>query len=568
MAAAGEDRAPRSAEATPQERIDEIVRALSGRAEDWTRVGLRERAGLLAACIGGVLRVAEEWVDRSCRAQGVDPRSRQAGELWLSGPVTTIRSLRLTAEALRAGGRPAPAALLRRGDQWIAEVVPSRLLERIVFPGLRAQVWLEPGAEPTQGRIYRDHACGAARPGVALVLGAGNVAAIAPRDVVHKLFVDDQVVVLKMHPVNEYLGPLFEQAFSSLIDAGYLAVVYGAAETGKHLCRHPLIDSIHLTGSHLTHDAIAWGGDPEERARRKAAGEPCLSKRVTSELGCVSPVIVVPGRWSDRELDYQSRSVAGMVTYNASFNCNAAKLVITSRGWPQREAFLQRLECALAATPPRPAYYPGAADRHAAFVARYPGAALLGAPAAERELPWALVRGVPADPGEPALGREAFCAVVAETAVEAADAAPFLAGAVALCNEGVWGSLSAMMLVDPRTERALGGRVDDAVAALRYGGVAINAWSGLLFGLAGTSWGAFPGNPLSDVGSGIGCVGNALLFDHPQKSVLRAPFVSWPKPVWFADHRTLRGLGRRLTRFEAAPSWRRLLPLLGLAARA
>ena len=41
---------------------------------------------------------------------------------------------------------------------------------------------------------------------VALVLGAGNQTAVACMDILHKLLVDDAVVVCKMNPVNEYLG--------------------------------------------------------------------------------------------------------------------------------------------------------------------------------------------------------------------------------------------------------------------------------------------------------------------------------------------------------------------------
>jgi hypothetical protein len=41
---------------------------------------------------------------------------------------------------------------------------------------------------------------------VALVLGAGNQTPVACMDILHKLFVDDAVVICKMNPVNEYLG--------------------------------------------------------------------------------------------------------------------------------------------------------------------------------------------------------------------------------------------------------------------------------------------------------------------------------------------------------------------------
>ena len=45
-----------------------------------------------------------------------------------------------------------------------------------------------------------------------------------------------------------------------------------------------------------------------------ARGEPLLKKRITSELGNVSAVLVVPGPWTEADLEYQGRNVAGMVT--------------------------------------------------------------------------------------------------------------------------------------------------------------------------------------------------------------------------------------------------------------
>lgn len=37
---------------------------------------------------------------------------------------------------------------------------------------------------------------------------------------------------------------------------------------------------------------------------------------------------------------------------------------------------------------------------------------------------------------------------------------------------------------------------------------------------------------LQDIGSGVGFVHNTYMFDHPQKSVLRAPWTYSPQPLW------------------------------------
>lgn len=549
--------------------LDASVARVADRKDAWVRIGIGERAALLRRAIAGVLEVADEWVSAACAARGLDPRRPEAGEEWVSGPMTTVRNLRLLAEALDHGGAPPPLRIRSREDgQLVADVFPQTRLDRIVYSGMRVEVWIEPGKPASQGALYREKAQGIQRPGrVALVLGAGNVSSIAPLDAVSRLFVDDEVVVLKMNPVNDYLAPLFRRAFRALIEPGFLEIVTGGPEAGEYLCHHPQIGSIHLTGSDRTHDRIVWGEEGEEQQRRKTLGQPLLDKPITSELGCVTPVLVAPGRWTDGELDYQARNVASMVVHNASFNCNAAKVVVLARGWCQRQAFLDRLHEAFAALPPRRAYYPGAEQRYRAFLDRYPSARAFGAGGAH-VVPWTVIPNVPPNAGEYALTREAFCGVLAEVSLDVSDPVAFLREAVPFVNEHVWGNLSAVLLVDGRTGRRHRGEVEAALATLRYGGVGLNVWTGANFALGVATWGAYPGNTLANVRSGIGVVHNTMLFDHPQKSIVRGPFRMWPKPVWFADHRTLHVLGRLATFFEADPSIVKLPPLVWAALRA
>ena len=132
---------------------------------------------------------------------------------------------------------------------------------------------------------------------IALVLGAGNIASIAPLDVLYKLYAEGRVCMLKMNPVNDYLGPIFEDIFADLARAGFVRFAYGGADVGEYLTHHDGVDEIHITGSARTHDAIVFGTGEEGRTR-KASGQPLTTKRMTSELGNVSPTIVVPGPWS------------------------------------------------------------------------------------------------------------------------------------------------------------------------------------------------------------------------------------------------------------------------------
>jgi acyl-CoA reductase-like NAD-dependent aldehyde dehydrogenase len=540
---------------TPTDVADSALRRLAANKDAWVRVGIPERIGYLRQISERIVVGSEAWVRDACRAKGLDPDAPHAGEEWLGGPMTTLRNVRMLIETLEAGGQPSIPSVRTRGDQQIATVFPANLKDRLMFTGFVGEVWLEPGKAPTQGRIYRDKAEGRHGAGkVSLVLGAGNVASIGPMDAFYKLFVEDEVVILKTNPVNAYLGPHLERVMQPLIEAGFFAIVHGGAEIGQFLTHHELVESIHMTGSDRTHDAIVWGGDPDEQARRKAANEPKITKPITSELGCVTPVIVVPGEWSESDLDFQARHVAGMVANNGSFNCNAAKVLVTAAGWPQEKAFLAKVRAALAGTPVRKAYYPGAKDRYRKFLENYPEA---DRTSEERDdvVPWTVLPSVPARAGEYALTNEAFCGVLAQVSLDAADPVDFLRKVVPFANDEVWGTLSCVLLIHPSVEKAHPTEVDGAIADLRYGGIGVNVWAGVVYGLVATTWGAFPGHTLQDVRSGIGVVHNSYLLDHPQKSVVKAPFRIMPTPAWFADHRNQASLGRALTQFEASPGW-------------
>jgi hypothetical protein len=237
-------------------------------------------------------------------------------------------------------------------------VFPRDRFDRLFYPGVTIDVWLET-PEPAYAPRDPDGA-------VVLVLGAGNVASIGLMDLLYKLFVEDHVVVLKMHPINDYVGPHAERAFAPLIDAGCLRIVYGDA-------------------------------------------------------------------------------------------------------------------------------------------------------------------------------------------------------AVRFCNEHVAGTLSAVILADPRSRARLGAGFDRAVADLRYGTVAINQWSAMSYALAVAPWGAYPGHTRDAIGSGIGVVHNTQMLDRAVKSVLDAPLTTRPKPAWFVTHRRAHIVARRLARFEASPSWWRV-PGIAIAA--
>ena len=553
--------------------LDQAVRDVAANALRWAETPASTRAQLLESIIEATYQVSAEWNAAACRAKGYEPSSPEGGEELFSGVGTFLRMAQVFRQSmidLATKGRPQyPGPVKHRpGHRLSVQVMPASTFDKVLYAGQTGEIWMTPGVD--EGQIQAGQALAyhdpLAHTGVSLVLGAGNVASLGPRDVLSKLFAEGKVVVLKANPVNDYLVPYWERAMKVLIDGGFLRIVSGGARVGSFLTGHDLVQDIHVTGSDKTHDAIVFGVG-EEGARRKAENRPQVTKPVSCELGNVSPVVIVPGQWSAKELDYQARHVASMVANNAGFNCLTPRVIVTSKGWAQRDAFLDALESVFASLTPRRAYYPGAATRRADFLAQHPDAHQIGSSEGDA-MPWTVIRGVDAnDQSEICLNVEAFCALTSETALDETSPAAFLAAASELCNERVWGTLSMTILCDPRTMKQpeVAAALDRAVADLRYGSIGVNLWHAMSFAFATTAWGAYPGHAITDIQSGNGFVGNSFLFSQVQKSVVRGPFMANPAPAWFVTNRHAHVVLGKLLDFEAHPSWLKV-PALMLAA--
>ncbi|SDT33431.1 aldehyde dehydrogenase (NAD(P)+) [Friedmanniella luteola] len=555
-----------STRATPAADLDRAVAELQERARPFARLAPGAKADLVRACLPRVVAVAAAWSARGLEAKDLPPT---AAEEWLAGPLPVVRHLRLLADALDVVARDGRPPLgtghrLREDGRVEVDVFPVSRADRLLYAGTTAHVLLQEGVDVDEARRLQAPFYAETDPdgGVCLVLGAGNASSIPAMDVLTKLFNEGQVCLLKINPVNEWVGPLLEQALEPLVSGGYLRVVYGGADEGRHLAEHPGVDAVHLTGSARTHDALVWGPPGADQDRRRAADDPVLRVPITSELGNVTPVVVVPHRYSDPELAFQARYLATMVANNASFNCISAKVLVTAAGWPQREKFLALLTGYLRAIPTRLAYYPGAADRYDALTGGR-DVQTVGERVGGR-LPWTLVRGLDAGADDPLFRTEPFCAVLSETALGGTDPVTFLADATTFCNDTLWGTLSAELVVPPALQQdpAVARALDRAVLDLRYGNVAVNHWPAVNYALVSLPWGGHPSATLQDVQSGLGWVHNTFMLGGLEKAVLRGSIRSRTTPPWFADLPDAGRAGADLVRFEADPRLRRLPGLL------
>jgi hypothetical protein len=556
--------------------LDAAVATLGERASAWTALDVPTRIAVLDELLEDTLAAAPAWALAAAEAKGIARDSTLMGEDWLSGPaavLSNLRKLRETLEQIVATGRPQPPELrVAESGQVVADVFPSDGLDRVLFPGFHGEVRLQRDVTLDQaveriGRIYRPG--GTPPPQVALVLGAGNVSSIGPMDALYELFAEGRVVLLKMHPVNEHLGPHIAEAFQALVRAGFLRIVYGGAEVGSYLTQHDGVDKVHVTGSDETHDAVVFGPG-EEGERRKAADEPILDKPITSELGNVTPVIVVPGPWSKSDLAFHGDNIASMLVHNGGFNCVAARAVVTHRAWSRRRDLLNAIRDSLRTAEERVPYYPGAVDRWRTFTEAHRQAEWFSEEGEDR-VPFTFIPELdPADTGCPAFTTEAFCGVMGEVALDAPRSVPaFVEQAVAFCNDTLWGSLSATILVHPASlkDPLVAEAVERAIDELRYGSVVVNHWAAASYAMVTPTWGAYPGHPRTDIQSGSGIVHNTYLLEDVEKSVCRGPFRTPTKPVWFHNHRRLHQVGPALAELTGTGDKRVLPRLLWAAAR-
>ena len=464
--------------------------------------------------------------------------------------------------------REAPDGRLR------VQVFPDGAFDRITFAQTTAEVWMQPGVTreslvPGQAAAYADPI---AHAGTALVLAAGNVASLGPRDVLSKLFVEGKVVVMKANPVNEYLVPHWSRALAPLIDAGVLRIVQGGAAVGQYLTGHARIDEVHITGSDKTYDAVVFGTGTRVRGARRPTSR-VLDKPVTAELGNVSPVIVVPGKWSIGELRYQAEHVATMLVNNAGFNCISA----ACRRHPRAVAPTRRLP--RGADPdagrdhgPGRAYYPGAAGPPRCLRGGPPRGRGARARAPTDALPWTFIRGVPA--GSTSTTSASTSSRSAESWPRRRSSAPTRprSSTPPRPSATTWSGerWAPRVIVSPSSmrEQAVAGAVERAVADLRYGSIGVNLWHGLSFAMGSTTWGAYPGHPRTDIQSGTGVVGQRRHV-RPPAEVGGARARSGRGPSRRGSPRRADGYDvmRRFVAFEAEPSAAKIPGLLLAAMR-
>lgn len=555
------------------EAYDADLMALNAAKDNWAKMTTDRRIALLKRVKDHLMDVAEDWVNAAASAKQIPEGSPLKGEEWISGPypvMAACNGLISTLSQMEGKGfaKHLPTRLLP-DRRTAVKVTPHTIWDHLLISGVKCEVWMKSGVN--KGNLAHHVASAYDVPSskrkgkVALILGAGNIASITPLDAFQKLFLENQVVLIKMNPVNDYLTPFLHQALKPLIDIDAVRVVKGGGAAGAYLCEHDLVEEIHITGAGATHDAIVWGTGPEAK-KNKQAGTPKNQRKITSELGAVCPTIVVPGPWSAADLKFQADNIATQKMHNHGYNCVACQALIMPEGWARSEQLMKHLKNLLSNCARGP-YYPGGQDRMERFtnhagatdkVARSVGPAIEIAKLDDENADWFTQT-------------EVFGPAMATKYLPAPDAERFLEAAIKYANEELYGTLGANIVIHPKTIREIGRkRFEELLTDLKYGAIAINGWTGIAFLITVCPWGGYPNSTLDDVGSGIGTVHNTFMLENVERTVVQAPWRPFPrgvlsgqltllpKPPWFISNRQQHHVGKLLTRFQYKPSFLKL----------
>jgi aldehyde dehydrogenase (NAD(P)+) len=562
--------------------IDAALEVLDENKARWARLPVATKIHILDGIRTRVGTVAHAWVEAAAEAKQIPPGSQLVGEEWTSGPYALAASAAALADTLRRieGGTRVlegyPIRTLANG-QVAVTVFPANFEDRLFLSAHTAEVWMQPGVE--EADLERSAASFYRKTDpegfVSLVLGAGNIASIAPLDALTELFNYGAVTAVKLNPINVYLGPFLKEIFGELIEGGFIRFVYGGTDEGIYLTRHRIVEHVHVTGAGRTHDAIVYGVGVEGE-RRKADDEPIISVPVTAELGGVGPTIVVGGRWSDADLRYQAEHIVSQKLHNHGFNCIACQVLVLPDEWEQADDLLDAMRGVVSEVGDRGAYYPGVAERHAQAVASHGSAEVLTNGAG----PVTFITDLdPAMNEDVCFTTEFFGAVLGVVRLPGADTAAYLDNAVAFANDTLDGNLGANLIIHPATAKRDPDALEQAIGNLRYGTIAVNSWVGVAFAINRATWGAFPGNRRNDIGSGTGVVHNSLMLERTERSVVRGAFAPFPRtlrqgaihveptPPFFVTNRQAAHLGELLTESVVDGSRRHLPAIVATAMR-
>ena len=142
---------------------DLIIANISKNKTRWKELAYGSKLDYLKSIQSNLERYAKEFTDSQIKFRGAisgGPTFNVEGGAWVTGPIflgTVVHTLIDTYNLLaKNGSYPRAAKERQRFDgQMIKTVFPKCARDKMLYPGLTAEIWLEKGAKGSQGYIYK-----------------------------------------------------------------------------------------------------------------------------------------------------------------------------------------------------------------------------------------------------------------------------------------------------------------------------------------------------------------------------------------------------------------------------
>jgi hypothetical protein len=446
----------------------------------------------------------------------------------------TLMGIRHLCESLVKDKMPEPLSTEQIADNlYEIHVFPIFSKDKLVAAKQKGYLHVE--GNPTQTNPLDKPA------GVIAISGAGNYSSSI--EMAMALFLENKAVVHKPHQLNEATDRIWEKIFAPLIDLK--AVAFCDADQGREMSKLEGLHAIYFTGSTGVAHAI-----------QNSASAP-----VVSECGGNNPCIIVPGKWSEKDIKRQAIQLASAGKLNGGAACGRPQTIVTSKNWEHREQFLNALRKAIAEeTFAVSEHYPGVQETKKKFIENQPTAEILKPESGKyKKSDFILIPDI--SENDFAVTNEAFCQLFSEIAlVTSTNTNEFLTNATEFCNTRLLGTLCCMILVDNDTYKNNESSIQQAIKELNYGGISVNDIPPNIWLNGYLTWGGCNENK-ADFVSGVGNFGNPFNFENVKKSVLINDFNATSFEL--TNRKRVEHLMENVSYFSTDQSWGHFLKLAG-----
>ena len=507
--------------------------------EKWSKTSAVERLALLEQVQSNLKKNAVELGELDAEMKnnliGENMTSVAEGMGTTVMPMAgTLMGIKHLYESLIKGELPRPVSTAKLSENlYEIQVFPIHSKDKLVAG--KQKGFIHVSWEPRQSNPMDKPA------GIIAVSGAGNYSSSI--EMAMALFLENKAVIHKPHALNEATDAVWEKIFKPLIDVKALA--FCDADQGRQLSVLNGLHAIYFTGSTAVAHAI-----------QNQASAPLVS-----ECGGNNPCIIVPGKWTDKDLKRQAIQLASVGKLNGGAVCGRPQTILTSKNWDQREQFLNELRNAIAEeTFACSSHYPGVDKTKESFLKNQSSAEILRPEDGKHnKSDFVLIPNI--SENDFAVTNEAFCQIFSELPLDVStNTDEFLTKATEFCNNKLLGSLGCMILIDNDTMEANKTRLNKAIQELNYGGIAVNDVPPNIWLNAYLTWGGC-GETTENFVSGVGNFGNALNFDNIKKSVLVNDFNATSFEL--TNRKRVEHLLENVSYFSIDQSWGHFAKLAG-----